>query len=106
ENVPSYRHLANVKVTVEGVGPITGDVAWGGNWFFLTDVRGEALDLGNAECLTNLAWRIRAALARDGVTGADGAEIDHIELSGPPCNPANQGRNFVLCPGKAFDRSP
>ncbi|AWM36625.1 4-hydroxyproline epimerase [Gemmata obscuriglobus] len=106
-NVPSYRHAAGVVVPVEGVGPVTGDVAWGGNWFFLTAVPdGLRLDVGSVGPLTDYALRVRAALERAGVTGAGGAPIDHIELIGPPADPNNNARNFVLCPGGAYDRSP
>ena len=105
-NVPSYRHRAGVTVAVPGYGPVTGDVAWGGNWFFLVAGHGEALHVGNVERLTDLAWRVRQALEAAGVTGADGGAIDHVEFTGPPADPANHGRNFVLCPGKAYDRSP
>jgi 4-hydroxyproline epimerase len=106
ENVPSYRHAANVSVVVEGVGPITGDVAWGGNWFFLAGEHGQELVLANVERLTDFAWRIRESLSRQGITGAGGQEIDHIELFGTPHDPKAHSRNFVLCPGKAYDRSP
>jgi len=106
ENVPSFRHAANVTVDVEGLGPITGDVAWGGNWFFLVGEHGQQLELANVDHLTGAACRIREALQRDGVTGADGQEIDHIELFAPPREPGADSRNFVLCPGRAYDRSP
>jgi 4-hydroxyproline epimerase len=106
ENVPSYRHAAAVAVEVPGHGPITGDVAWGGNWFFLTQNHNQSLALANVEALTDFAWRVRQALRARGITGAGGAEIDHIELFGPPQSPENHSRNFVLCPGKAYDRSP
>jgi len=106
ENVPSYRYAAGVVVNVEGVGPITGDVAWGGNWFFLVGDHRQDLTLPNVERLTSFTWRIRQALVRDGITGARGQEIDHVELFGPPHDPTNHSRNFVLCPGGAYDRSP
>ena len=106
ENVPSYRHAAGVSVEVEGHGRVTGDVAWGGNWFFLVSDHGQALELGRAAELTDFTLRIRRALERQGITGAKGGEIDHIELFGPPRDRANHGRNFVLCPGGAYDRSP
>jgi 4-hydroxyproline epimerase len=106
ENVPSYRYRAGVTVEVPGVGPITGDVAWGGNWFFLAGVSGLAIELTNVECLTDLTWRIRQALVANGITGAKGGEIDHIELIGPPSRADANARSFVLCPGKAYDRSP
>jgi 4-hydroxyproline epimerase len=106
ENVPSYRHRAGVRVEVPGIGPITGDVAWGGNWFFLAGVSDLAIEVGNVERLTDLSWRIRQALTANSITGANGGEIDHIELIGPPSRTDANGRSFVLCPGKAYDRSP
>lgn len=106
ENVPSYRHAAHVSVSVEGLGTVVGDVAWGGNWFFLVGDHGQTLDVRNVEHLTDVAWRIRQALVRHGITGRNAAEIDHIELFGPPSGPHADSRNFVLCPGKAYDRSP
>lgn len=106
ENVPSYRTAKDVMVPVEGVGTVVGDVAWGGNWFFLIGEHGQQLDLANVERLTDFAWRVRQALPRHGVTGDGGLEIDHVELFGPPRDPNNHSRNFVLCPGKAYDRSP
>jgi 4-hydroxyproline epimerase len=106
ENVPSYRRAANVGVEVEGVGPVVGDVAWGGNWFFLVGEHGQRLDLANVERLTDFTWRIRRALTANHITGDDGAEIDHIELFSPPRDSSNDSRNFVLCPGGAYDRSP
>jgi 4-hydroxyproline epimerase len=106
ENVPACRHASRVSVNVPGHGPVTGDVAWGGNWFFLAEHLKTPLTLEHVEELTNFAWKIRLALASAGITGAGGAEIDHIELFAPPHDPANHSRNFVLCPGKAYDRSP
>ena len=125
ENVPGYRHAKDITVEVEGIGQVTGDVAWGGNWFFLVDtqhgIRAEttafgtrsdrsghpvAFGLSDVERLSDLTKRIRRALQTHGVTGADGGEIDHIELFGPAGDPANHSRNFVLCPGAAYDRSP
>jgi 4-hydroxyproline epimerase len=105
-NVPSYRLKKGISVDVDGYGRVTGDVAWGGNWFFLVNDHRETLDLKNAEHLTELTWAIRRALDRDGITGAKGAVIDHVELFGPPTRRDADSRNFVLCPGKAYDRSP
>jgi 4-hydroxyproline epimerase len=106
ENVPSYRLARDVRVDVEGHGPVTGDVAWGGNWFFLVGDHGQQLELRNVEALTDFTWRTREALVRQGVTGKGGAEIDHIELFSQTPRPGVDSRNFVLCPGKAYDRSP
>jgi 4-hydroxyproline epimerase len=106
ENIPAHLHARDVAVDVPGYGRIVGDVAWGGNWFFLTEDHGHQLALSRVDELTDFAWRVREALAADGVTGEGGAEIDHVELFGPPADPRNQSRNFVLCPGKAYDRSP
>jgi 4-hydroxyproline epimerase len=105
-NVPSYRLSAGLPVEVPEFGTVTGDVAWGGNWFFLTDNPPVPLLLENVEPLTGYTWAIRQALVAHGITGQRGAEIDHIELSGPPTLPGAHGRNFVLCPGKSYDRSP
>ncbi|HVF21835.1 MAG TPA: proline racemase family protein [Pyrinomonadaceae bacterium] len=106
ENVPSYRHLAKVTVDVPNVGPVTGDVAWGGNWFFLVNDHHQQLTLDNLESLTIFTSQIREALSRNGITGADGHEIDHVELFVSSQLEGVNSRNFVLCPGKAYDRSP
>lgn len=105
-NVPAYRYRTGVTVEVPGYGPVTGDVAWGGNWFFLVGGHPYCLTLDQVEPLTAYTWEIRRALTVAGVTGHNGAEIDHIELFTPAHDPANHSRNFVLCPGKAYDRSP
>jgi 4-hydroxyproline epimerase len=109
-NVASYRLAANVEVDVPRYGTIRGDVAWGGNWFFLVreDVRNRGLELSlkNVEGLTNFTWAIRQALKKQGIAGAGNQEIDHIELFGPSDLSSADSRNFVLCPGKAYDRSP
>jgi 4-hydroxyproline epimerase len=106
DNVESYRLAKNVKVTVPGLKTYLGDVAWGGNWFFLVQEHGEELSVANVERLTEVTWRIRLALREQGITGAAGSEIDHIELFGPPSVPGADSKSFVLCPGKAYDRSP
>lgn len=106
ENVASYRHAKDVSVDVEGLGTIRGDVAWGGNWFFLVGEHGQELLPSRTDELTDFCWRIRQALEAQGITGARGGRIDHIELFGPPLEDRNDSRNFVLCPGKAYDRSP
>lgn len=105
-NIESYRLAKDVTVEVQGVGPVTGDVAWGGNWFFLVKNSPVALTGANIRPLTDLTLKIRDALDKAGVTGKDGAWIDHIELFGPAEDPSAQSRNFVLCPGGAYDRSP
>lgn len=106
ENVESYCWRRDVVVAVDGLGTVRGDIAWGGNWFFLVEDAPVPLDLAHEAVLTRTAKRIKAALASQGVTGADGAEIDHMELCGPPRTKGAHGRNFVLCPGDAYDRSP
>ncbi len=105
-NVPSYRLLADVRVEVEGFGFVTGDVAWGGNWFFLTYDCPFTLIVANIEALTAYAWAIRGALARERITGDGGSEIDHIEVFGEPILSVANSKNFVLCPGGSYDRSP
>ena len=103
-NVPSYRHAKQVAVEVPGLGVVRGDIAWGGNWFFLIEQHGLNVALEHVEALTDYAWKVRQALGAQGIVGADGGEIDHIELFAP--TPTADSRNFVLCPGKAYDRSP
>ena len=100
-NVPSYRRAKRVTVEVAGIGPVTGDVAWGGNWFFLVDHQGAPLEGSRIGELTDLSWKIRAAVNAQGYP-----EVDHIELFGPPHDRRAHSRNFVLCPGGAYDRSP
>jgi 4-hydroxyproline epimerase len=106
ENVPAYRHVAGARVQVPQFGDVTGDVAWGGNWFYLIKDHPFDLRLENVDRLTDFTWAVRGALTAAGITGAGGAEVDHIELFSDPHDPANHSRNFVLCPGKAYDRSP
>jgi 4-hydroxyproline epimerase len=100
-NVPSWRAQKGAVVKVPGVGPICGDVAWGGNWFFLVQDHGQNLALSNVEALTEFCWKVRQAVNAQGYP-----EIDHVELFGPPTVAGASSRNFVQCPGKAYDRSP
>ena len=98
-NVPSRRKAKAVTIQVPGLGPVTGDVAWGGNWFFLVEDHPWTLEPSQVETLTDIAWRIRQAVNAQGHP-----EVDHVELFGPGRDGGNS-RNFVLCPGKAYDRS-
>ena len=105
-NVPARVHRTNVTVQVPGIGAVTGDVAWGGNWFFLTSLAEVPLEFARRHELLRISTQIRQALIADGVTGEQGALIDHVELFGPPGRSDADSRNFVLCPGNAYDRSP
>jgi 4-hydroxyproline epimerase len=105
-NVPSYRLAANVTVDVPGLGPVRGDVAWGGNWFFLVNEHQQELEFGNIDRLLEFTRRVREALVRAGITGSDGHEIDHVELFAPSQLPGVNSKNFVLCPSDTYDRSP
>ena len=100
QNVPSYRKAKGAKVDVPGIGTVCGDVAWGGNWFYLVEDHGQELTLANVEKLTEFTWRVRQAI------NEPFPEIDHVELFGPAKSAKANSRNFVLCPGKAYDRSP
>lgn len=121
ENVPSYCYRRDVRIEIplrqEDPQPgqagqaslrstLTGDIAWGGNWFFLVKDYPEPIELSRVDRLTEVSRAIRRTLESQNITGAEGHEIDHIELFGPPANSENQSRNFVLCPGSAYDRSP
>jgi 4-hydroxyproline epimerase len=100
-NIAAYRKAARVSIDVPGSGKVTGDVAWGGNWFFITEQHDLDLALPQVERLTDFAWRTRLAANAQGFP-----EVDHVILLGPPRSPSAQSQNFVLCPGKAYDRSP
>lgn len=106
ENVPAYRHRADVELEVPGAGRVRGDVAYGGNWFFIAETPGIPLVMSNVRELLSVTHAIRESLDEQGITGSDGARVDHIELSGPAARADADSRNFVLCPGAAYDRSP
>jgi len=105
-NVPSYRLATNVTVEVPGFGAVTGDVAWGGNWFFLVNDHGQELEFEHLDKLMEFTLRVRESLAHDGITGLDGHEIDHVELFTRSRLAGVDSKNFVLCPGNTYDRSP
>jgi 4-hydroxyproline epimerase len=104
QNVPSYRYRKALSVEVPGIGNVTGDIAWGGNWFFLIAEHGLKIGSDNLDALTAYTWAVRQALESQCILGEDGGEIDHIELFAD--DEEADSRNFVLCPGKAYDRSP
>jgi proline racemase len=106
ENVPAYCLAMDVAVEVPRLGAVTGDIAYGGNWFFLTEPRSAPLELASVPALMREAQAIQDALNAGGIGGTDGAPIDHIELSGPPARADADARNFVLCSSGEYDRSP
>lgn len=103
-NVPAYRYRQALSIEVPGIGPVVGDVAWGGNWFFLIAEHGQRVAGDNLDALTAYTYAVQQALEQQGFRGEDGGLIDHIELFAD--DPRADSRNFVLCPGKAYDRSP
>jgi 4-hydroxyproline epimerase len=105
ENVPARCHSLDVEVDVPDLGRLVGDVAWGGNWFFLTHLEGDSLNLDNVDRLLETTSRIRSRLDELDLAG-EGELIDHVELFGPPKREDADSRNFVLCPGGEYDRSP
>ena len=106
ENVPAYRHLADVALDVPEVGRVVGDVAYGGNWFYLTEISAPEISMHNVEPLLSATRRIRRELERRGITGRDDERVDHVEVFGPPRRADADSINFVLCPGAEYDRSP
>jgi len=106
ENVPSYRYRKGVTVEVEGMGTVVGDIAWGGNWFFLVESSPLPIATSSTRELTDMAMKVRSELRRQQITGGEGGEIDHLEFFGPPQSDDADSQNFVLCPGGAYDRSP
>ncbi|MCY1366543.1 4-hydroxyproline 2-epimerase [compost metagenome] len=103
-NVPAYRYRQNVRLDVPGLGSVTGDIAWGGNWFFLIADHGQRIAGDNLDALTAYTSAVMQALEDQDIRGEDGGPIDHIELFAEDAHA--DSRNFVLCPGKAYDRSP
>ncbi|MDU9022897.1 4-hydroxyproline epimerase [Pseudomonas corrugata] len=103
-NVPAYRYREALRLEVPGIGPVEGDVAWGGNWFFLIADHGQRVASDNLDALTAYTYAVQQALEQQGFRGEDGGLIDHVELFAD--DPQADSRNFVLCPGKAYDRSP
>lgn len=106
DNVESYRHAKDVMLDVPGYGKVKGDIAWGGNWFFISNDSPVPITLANQRALTHYTEAIRVALEAANIRGADNGEIDHIEINGPSTQADADARNFVLCPGLAYDRSP
>lgn len=106
ENVASYRKDKDITIDVEGLGQVTGDVAYGGNWFFLAKNAPFDLNVKNVRQLTDAADKVRYRLRDLGITGDNGAEIDHVEFFGPAEHPEAHSRNYVYCPGGEYDRSP
>lgn len=105
-NVRSFVHRADVTLRLDEGRTVHGDIAWGGNGFFICEDHGEAIELGNLQALNQLACSIHRALARDGLSTVNSYPVDHVELIGAPRDPRNHGRSFVYCPGGAYDRSP
>jgi 4-hydroxyproline epimerase len=101
DNVESYRVVSDVKIDADGVGTVVGDIAWGGNWFFITHEPRQQIALDRVVPLRSIALAIRGA-----VTQAGHPEVDHVELFGDAHHPDSDSRNFVLCPGGQYDRSP
>ena len=103
-NVPAFRLHHRLAVDVPGYGTVIGDVAWGGNWFFLVTEHSQRVTSDNLQALTQFTTAIQQALEAQGIRGSDGGVIDHIEVFAD--DDQADSRNFVLCPGGAYDRSP
>lgn len=106
QNVPSYRYKKHIALKVPDLGTIHGDIAWGGNWFFLVSDHGQDIQADNVKKLTDICIQIKRALTAANITGKNGSEIDHIELFADSTDADINSKNFVLCPGAAYDRSP
>ncbi len=104
-NVPSYLYRQHVEVPLSNRNPITGDLAWGGNWFFLSSDHSLEVEMSNLTALTQFSLEIQTGMEANGICGPEGERIDHVELFVPGRDGANS-RSFVLCPGGAYDRSP
>ena len=105
-NIESRRTRKAVEVEVEELGVVTGDVAYGGNWFFIVEPSPIPIGVGNIRALTDAAIAIRSATIAQGVVGDNGQLMDHVIFQGPSSDDKIHSRNFVLCPDDAYDRSP
>ena len=103
QNIPARCHALDVAVDVPELGRVVGDVAYGGNWFYITHLD-LSLELSKVGELMRLTQAIQDAIDEQGV--ADGMPIDHIEVSGPATRNDADAKNFVLCSGGEYDRSP
>jgi proline racemase len=56
--------------------------------------------------LTRFTLAIQGALRAAGITGANGGDIDHVEISAAPLRSDADCLNYVLCSGGEYDRSP
>lgn len=106
ENVPAFVHARDVSVNVPGYGTVTGDVAWGGNWFFITHADQVPVELSRVDELMRFTLAIQDAIRAAGITAANGGDIDHIEVSAAPSRSDADCLNYVLCSGGEYDRSP
>ena len=105
-NVTPQAYARDVAVDVPGYGRVVGDVAYGGNWFFITHADAVPVDMEHVRELGRFTQAIQDAIRAQGITGADGADIDHIEVSAAPSRADADARNYVLCSGGEYDRSP
>lgn len=105
-NVESRRVLESVRVDVPSYGSVIGDVAYGGNWFFIVEPSPLPLNTQNIRQLTDLGIAIREATNAQNVGGEQGQLIDHVVFQDQSPKPGVHSRNFVLCPDDNYDRSP
>ena len=106
ESVPAWSERLDVEIEVPGVGPVTGDIAWGGNWFFLAHLERVDIALSNLDELNRITQGIRSAIDQAGLIPVEDRKLIHVEIFGPPSRADADSRNFVLCPGGEYDRSP
>jgi 4-hydroxyproline epimerase len=106
QNIPSYRYMKDFVLEVDGLGSVRGDIAWGGNWFFLINEHEQELNLKNLDSLMSYTRKIKQALTEQKITGDDFAPVDHVEIFSAADDEKADSKNFVLCPGNAYDRSP
>lgn len=111
-NVASYLHSADVTVNVPGIGSLTVDIAYGGNYYAIVEPqpnwRGFAT--ARADDIVRLSQKLRLALAdiANPVHPEDRriAGVHHVLWCDTPQNTAVQGRCAVFYGDKAIDRSP
>ncbi|MFY8151012.1 MAG: 4-hydroxyproline epimerase, partial [Hyphomicrobiales bacterium] len=111
-NVPSFVAGTGYAVEVEGLGTLTVDVAYGGNFYAIVEPQPLFLDVAdmNPSDILRFSPKLRAAFnARYSLVHPDNPAItglSHVLWTGKPVNPGSSARNAVFYGDRAIDRSP
>ncbi len=111
-NVPSYLAAENVKIDVPGLGPLTIDVAYGGNYYAIVELQGayKGVDALGATRILELSPIVRS-LVREKIEPIHPLNptikgVSHVLWADAPKSDGAHGRNAVFYGDRAIDRSP